>query len=268
MAAAAPDKGRSALDGVVAMNTMGNLMRVHVPQEARIHYVLTKGGTAANIVPDFAETEYYVRHPDPRVVMDIVERVQKAAQGAAMGTGTTVDWEFIHGSYSLLPNPVLGKLLDANLRRVGPPSWTPEEVAFAEKLQKTLPSKKLPPVGEAQEIQPYTFDTQKYSATDSGDVSWVTPLGAMTAATYAPGTPNHSWQAVAFNGMSIGLKGAEVAAETLALTAAQLFHDPALIDEAKAAFDESREGFEYKPLIGDREPPLDYRKDMASAAAR
>jgi len=96
-AAGAPERGRSALDGVEAMNHMVNMLREHVPDVTRLHYVITSGGSAPNVVPDFAEVFYYVRHPDPADVAKIFDRVVKAAEGAAMGTGTTVDYEVIHG---------------------------------------------------------------------------------------------------------------------------------------------------------------------------
>jgi aminobenzoyl-glutamate utilization protein B len=264
-AAVAPDRGRSALDGVEAMNFMVNYMREHVPQDVRIHYVITNGGAAPNIVPEFAESYYYVRHPDPRVVAEVFERVKKAAEGAALGTGTTFNYEVINGVYSVLPNDVLGRVMDANLRRVGPATWTAEEMAFAEKLQKTLPGKNLPALASAKEVRKYQFNGQKYSSTDSGDVSWVTPLATLNTATWVPGTAAHTWQATAAGGMSIGLKGTVVAAKTLALTVAQLYTSPDLIQAAKGEFDKSRgPGFVYKPLIGDRQPPLDYRKGSPS----
>lgn len=143
-AAAAPDRGRSALDAVEAMNFMVNYMREHMPQEARIHYVITNGGTAPNIVPEFAESYYMVRHPDPRTVGELFERVVKAAEGAAIGTGTTMDYELIGGDYSVLRNDVLGRLMDANLHRVGAPTWTLAEMQFAEKLRTNLPGRNLP----------------------------------------------------------------------------------------------------------------------------
>ena len=94
-AAASPDRGRSALDGVEAMDYMVNMMREHVPQETRIHYVIKKGGVASNIVPDYAEAEYMARHPDMRVLQGIWDRILKAAEGAAMGTGTRVEHEVV-----------------------------------------------------------------------------------------------------------------------------------------------------------------------------
>jgi aminobenzoyl-glutamate utilization protein B len=267
-AAAAPERGRSALDGVEAMNFMVNYLREHIPQDSRIHYVITNGGLAPNVVPDFAESYYVVRHPDARVAGEIFERVVKAAEGAALGTGTTVEYELINGTYSTLPNDVLGRVMDANLRRVGAPKWTAEEMAFAEKLAKTLPGRNPPPLARAGEIDRYQFNTQRYSSTDSGDVSWVTPLASLRTATWVPGTAAHSWQATAAGGMSIGIKGAVVAAKTLALTVAQLTVSPDLIAAAKAEFDKSRgPGFAYKSLVGDRPPPLDYRKASSAGAA-
>jgi aminobenzoyl-glutamate utilization protein B len=265
-AAAAPERGRSALDAVEVMNVMVNYMREHVPSDVRIHYIITNGGAAPNIVPEFAESYYMVRDPDPRVVADVFERVKKAAEGAALGTGTTMDFELIGGDYSILPNDVLGRIMDANLRRVGAPQWNAEEKAWAEKMQKTLGAG-VPAIATAQAIRAYRLNGQKYASTDSGDVSWVTPLATLNTATWVPGTPAHSWQATAADGMSIGIKGAVVAAKTLALTAAQLFQSPDAIAAAKAEFNKSRgPNFTYRPLIGDRKPPLDYRKNSSAVA--
>jgi aminobenzoyl-glutamate utilization protein B len=268
-AAAAPERGRSALDAVEAMDFMVNYMREHVPSDVRIHYVITNGGAAPNIVPEFAEVYYMVRDPDPRVVADVFERVKKAAEGAALGTETKMDYELIGGDYSILPNDVLGHVVDGNLHRVGAPQWNAQEVAFAQKLQKTLGPGELPPVSSAQTIRKYRVNGQKYASTDSGDVSWVTPLATLNTATWVPGTPAHSWQATAASGMSIGTKAAVVAAKTLALSAAELYQSPDEIAAAKAEFNKSRgPNFVYKPLIGDRKPPLDYRKNTSGQVAQ
>jgi aminobenzoyl-glutamate utilization protein B len=123
-AAAAPDKGRSALDGVESMDYMVNMMREHVPQETRIHYVITNGGKAPNVVPDFAEVYYYVRHPKKEEVVRIFDWVVAAAKGAAMGTQTTVDYEVIGGTHDLLLNKSLAADMQANLQQVGDVSYT------------------------------------------------------------------------------------------------------------------------------------------------
>ena len=258
-AAGAPERGRSALDGVEAMNLMVNMMREHIPSDTRIHYVITRGGFAPNVVPDFAEVYYYVRQPSAEVLEGIWDRVIKAAEGAALGTGTEMEYEVIHGIHSLLPNEALAALMDANLRRVGGVTYSPDEQAFAEKLRATLGTTTLP-LGSEKEIQPNELRMTKGS-TDVGDVSWVVPTAGLGTATWVPGTSAHSWQAVAAGGMGIGTKGMLVAAKTLAMTAVDLLSDPAHIDAARAEFDERRgPDFEYHALLGDRPPPLDYRK--------
>ena len=116
-AAAAPHMGRSALDGVEAMNNMVNMMREHVLEDARIHYVITSGGKAPNVVPDYAEVYYYARHNKRDVVMDLFDRMVKAAEGAALGTGTTMDYEIIGGTHELLPNLSLQEMVHKNLTK-------------------------------------------------------------------------------------------------------------------------------------------------------
>ena len=258
-AAGAPEKARSALDGVESFNMMVNMMREHVPQDSRIHYVITNGGTAPNVVPDFAEVFYYVRHPDPSEVDAIWARLEDAARGAAMGTGTKVDWEVIHGNNPLLVNEPLAKMMDAKLRQVGGVSYTPDEQKFAEQIHASFdkPDNKL---GSQEEVQPYDVSLG-YGSTDVGDVSYATPTVGLRTATWVPGTSAHSWQSSAASGMSIGFKGTQVAAKTLTLAAIELYTNPQLRAEAKAAFDKARgPDYQYKSLLGDRDPPLDYRK--------
>jgi aminobenzoyl-glutamate utilization protein B len=259
-AAAAPDRGRSALDAAEAMDMMVNQMREHVPQTTRIHNVIRNGGLAPNVVPDYAESEYYVRHPSADTTKAILERVIDAARGAALGTGTTMDYEIFNGSYAHLTNQTLARLMDANLRRVGGVTYSPEETAFARQLQTTL-GDHPPTLTRATEIQPFDTTHMTYASSDVGDVSWVVPTTGLSTATWVPGTAAHTWQAVAVDGMSIGSKGLMVAAKTLAMTAVDLFTTPAALQQAMAEFEQRRgPDFEYRSLIGDREPPLDYRK--------
>lgn len=260
-AAAAPERGRSALEAVEAMDNMVNMMRQHVPQETRIHYVITDGGKAPNVVPDFAEVYYYVRSPDARVLQDVWERVVKASQGAAMGTGTTVDHEIIGGVYSVLPNVALSQVMDANMRALGGYHYTPDEQAFAEQLRKSLDHPQVP-LGTEAEVRAFSASPSLSSASsDVGDISWNVPVAEIGTATWVPGTPAHSWQAVAAGGMSIGAKGMALAAKTMALSAIDLFLDPSRITAARAEFERRRGAdFSYKPLLGDRAPALNYRK--------
>lgn len=263
-ASGAPWAGRSALDGVEIMNVANNYLREHIPDRTRIHYVVTNGGKAPNVVPDFAEVYYYVRNADPKIVVDVMERVKTAANGAAMITGTKVEFEQTGGVYNLLPNDVLGKVMYDSLNQVGGITWTPEETKFAQELAKSLPNGggDLASVGKIQAYK--NADTSGDAgggSTDVADVSWVTPTVGLSTATFVPGSAGHSWQNVAAGGMSIGLKGAAVAAKTLSMTGAELLSNPELIAQAKAELKE-RQGadFRYKAMVGDRKPPLDYRK--------
>jgi len=257
-AASAPEKARSALDGVEAFNYMINLMREHVPQETRIHYVITSGGSAPNVVPDFAEVYYYLRHPEAETVKELWIRLEQAALGAARGTGVEVDWEIIHGNHAILVNETLAKMMAEKLRQVGGIEYDEREEAFAKKLYPTLVKPEFE-LGSQTEIQPYEVRLG-YGSTDVGDVSITVPTVELRVATWIPSTPSHSWQATAASGMSIGFKGAQVAAKTLALAAIELFGNPELRAAAKAEFNERRgEDFVYEALLGDRSPPLDYR---------
>ena len=259
-AAAAPDQGRSALDGVEAMNAMVNMMREHIPEKARIHYVITSGGEAPNVVPDFAEVYYYARHSNRQVVVDIFDRIVKAAEGAALGTGTRMEYEMVGGVYELLPNVHLQRVVYENLETVGGVRYNPEEKAFAASISQTLGRPSLQD-GLAADIQPFKTESEPFASTDVGDVSFVVPTAGIRVATWVPGTPAHSWQAVAAGGTSIGLKGMMVAAKTLAGTAITLFKDPQAIREAREEFLERRgDDFTYSPMLGDREPALDYRQ--------
>ena len=257
-AAGAPDKGRSALDGVESMNMMVNLMREHMPQDSRIHYVITKGGLAPNVVPDEAEVYYYVRHPKRQMVEKLFNRVVKAAKGAAMGTETTVSFEVIHGNYSLMPNDTLQKIMHEKLSARGGITYSSKENKFANTIYKTLlsPTAQL---GDQEKVLSYK-PTHGHGSTDVGDVSWLVPTAGLRISTWVPGTAAHSWQAVAAGGTTIGLKGTKLAAEILSETAIEIYLDPSIASKAKQELEKRvGEGFNYVPLLGDRKPPLDYR---------
>ena len=177
-AAGSPERGRSALDGVEAMNHMVNMMREHVPSQARIHYIITDGGAAPNIVPEFAEVYYYVRHPKPEQVVSLFERVVAAARGAALGTGTQVNYEVMHGNYPVLRNDVLARVLDRHMRTLGGIEYSGSERKFADTLYTSLIEPSLH-IGSQSEIQPFRF-RQKMGSTDVGDVSWSVPTAGFS----------------------------------------------------------------------------------------
>jgi len=257
-AAKSPEQGRSALDAVEAMNHMVNLMREHLPQETRIHYVITDGGKAPNIVPDFAEVFYYVRHPDKTVVDSTFRWITHAAIGAAMGTGTSVDSEILTGLYNILPNITLAETMHRNLRLVGGVEYDEQEKEFAEKIAATLNSH--PGMNAARVVAPFNETARGTFSSDVGDVSWNVPTTGLRTSTWVPGTTAHSWQAVSAGGTSIGIKGMIVAAKTLAACAYDLFEAPDILQQAKYEFlQKTGEDFTYRPLMDRTEPPLEYR---------
>lgn len=259
-AANSPERGRSALDGVEAMNHMVNLLREHVPDSVRMHYVITRGGEAPNVVPGFAESYYYVRSPNRATVREVWARVEDAARGAALGTGTKVEWEVTGGVHELLINEVLGRAMHANLEKVGGVTYTPEERAFAVKIGQSLFGK-APAPETAALVSPFNPNPGAGGgSTDVGDVSWAVPTVGVRTATWAPGTPSHSWQAVACGGTSMGLKGMNVAVKTMAATIMDFFTSPDLLARARAEFEQDRgPDFKYEALVGDRPPALNYR---------
>ena len=260
-AAASPEMGRSALDGVEVMDVAVNFMREHVPSSTRIHNIITAGGEAPNVVPDFAESYYYVRNVDPTIVKEVWGRVTKAAEGAALATGTTVDFEVTGGVYSMLASNTLAKVMMRNLESVGGEQWTAEETAWATQMQKALPTQR--PLTSVTDVSPGERGADGGGSTDVSDISWSTPTIGLNTATWVPGTPAHSWQAVAASGMSIGVKGAVVAAKTIALTDADLMLDPQALADARAELEKARGAdFAYAAMLGSRAPALNYRKPV------
>ncbi len=261
-AAGAPERGRSALDGVEAMNNMANMMREHTPQETRMHYIITDGGKAPNVVPDFAEVYYYIRHPNIEPLKELFERLAKCGKGAALGTETRVEYEIINGVYNLLPITILSQTMHNNLTQVGGVKYNDAEITFGKKIQESFPPQNRPPLTDAEIIQPYSEGLRKDGgSTDVGDVSWVVPTVGLRTATWIPGTGSHSWQAVACGGTDIGIKGMMNAAKTLTLTGIDLLLDKSLIEKATEEW-QTRRGTNYKyvSLLGNRKPPLDYQK--------
>ncbi len=170
-----------------------------------------------------------------------------------------MDREIIHGNHALLSNMALAEAMQKNLERVGGIIYNAKEKAYAEEIYATLNQPEYA-LGSEATIMPVKLENTSGS-TDVGDVSWNAPTVELRVATWVPGTGAHSWQAVAASGTSIGIKGVQVAAKTLALTATDLYADPALLAQVQKEFAEQRgDEFVYEPLLGDREPPLDYRK--------
>ena len=233
------------------------LMREHVPQETRMHYIIRNGGSAANIVPAFAEVELIARSPDASILTGVWERILKCAQAGALASETRFEFEQGTNYANILPNDTLAEVLGRGLQKAGGYQYSPEERRFAQDLQKSLDSagKRSGP----ENVRADKSEANGSASSDVGDVSWVVPTAQFTAATFVPGTAAHTWQAAACAGSSIGRKGMLVAARTLALAGVELFEKPAEVQAAREAFDKRRAGRTWTTHItAGAKPPLDY----------
>lgn len=274
-AAAAPHAGRSALDAVELMNIGANYMREHILDGSRIHYVITNGGLAPNIVPDRASVWYYLRSSTKEKVDEMLARLEKIAQGATMMTETEVDSEILAFAYETLPNSVLSEVMFENMKCSGPLQFTEEEQIFAEQLVNTVDPKVVKmssnlfgSSAKVDELLPTTFLYNEQlkgmpvaGSTDVGDVSWIVPVGQVMTTCAPVGVQLHSWQATASFGYSIGMKGMHLAAKTMALSVFDLLNNTEKIEKAKEEFKVATINKPYKPGIPESiMPPLSENK--------
>lgn len=281
-AASSPEQGRSALDAVELMNIGVNYMREHVIDKARIHYVIEDGGGQPNVVPDYARSWYYVRAPERDQMEIIYEWALRIAEGAELMTGTTHKVDFLTGVYNLLQNKTLSRVILANMREIGPPKYTKEELKFAKKIGETIPLEqkrevlrnRKPPNWErylgvdlVQEVlDPWDEGMVMAGSTDVADISWITPTIEFNTATNVLGTPAHSWQWVVCGGMSIGHKSLIFAAKTIAGSVIDLLTTPASLREAQEEHRGKLQGRIYKCSIPDDVgPPLEIAKLTSEA---
>jgi len=259
-AAGAPEQGRSALDAVELTNHAVELLREHVPEDTRLHYVITSGGAAPNIVPEFAEVYYYVRHPRSAVAAQVYERVLKCAEAGALATETRLEVVREGGIVEILPNSPLSQLLLKHLKSLNALDYSPEEREFATRLRESLSEQE--PLEKIREVSDKSGVVGRGS-TDVGDVSWAAPTAGFSTACWVPGTSGHSWQAVACGGTTIARKGMNYAARVLAASAYELFASADLIAAARTDLKKRLERQAYSPLLlTDQKPPLDYRKTV------
>jgi aminobenzoyl-glutamate utilization protein B len=241
--------------------------------DARIHYTITNGGGAPNVVPAYAEAYYFIRSPKRQQVDELYQRVINVAKGAAMMTETEMEIDFLSGTYNTIENDVIGNVIQKNMEEIGPVKWTEEDLSFAKEMRKTITENSferirhllpqgydadalfeklicdtiLPGVGENQVL---------HGSTDVADVSWVIPLAQFATATQITGSPGHSWQNVACGRMSIGHKGMLLAAKVIATTICDFLTDDQLIDKAKEEFEQTQKVQKYiSPFPEGHKPP-------------
>lgn len=279
-ASTAPERGRSALDAVELMNVGVQFLREHMSDKARVHYAITDaGGRSPNVVQPRASVLYMVRSNHVAEAVELQARVDKIAQGAALMTETTVEKKFIDGLADTVTNHALERVLCRNFEALGVPSYTPEELAFADSLAGTYSgSDRAPGVGSQYDLD-YAADAQARRAqaghamnrfllplyqgdafqpgsTDVGDVSWQCPTAQIHVAAWPNGCPGHSWQNVSCGRTDIGHKAALHAGKVLAAAAIDLLTDPALLEEAKTEFQRRTAAGYTCPIPADAVPTI------------
>lgn len=281
-AAAAPHLGRSALDAVELMNIGANYMREHMLDQARLHYAITNaGGFAPNVVQAEAEVTYLVRAPKSAQVRDLFARLVKVAEGAALMTGTQMQFRYEGACANLIPNSTLERVLFKHLNALDAPAYSEEEYAFAKAIYETLPESnkqeaaamvgpKLAPLLAERPLStfivPYSDEKEMFmgGSTDVADVSWNVPTAQCGAATMAFGTPLHAWQTVAQGKSSYAHKGMLLAAKAMAAAAIETLLHPELVAKAQAELKERLGGEVYDCLVpADVHPPKTGAAELA-----
>ncbi len=254
-AGGSPHLGRSALDACELMSVGCNYLREHMVSDARIHYAyLDCGGTAPNVVQDHARVLYSVRAPKVSQMRELIERVNDVARGAALMTGTTVEWKLKQGYSDCFQNHALAKLMDEALADVGAPRWDDSDYALArEYVARYNPVQRAAFEEEVRRLYPadqvadklahpldsavHPFDpirtVQICGSTDVGDVGYVTPTASLNIATQTLGAPGHSWFVTSQTNSPIGRRGLITAAEVMALSCIRAMENPKLLAEAR-----------------------------------
>ena len=258
-AAADPWNGRSAVDGLEAFTDGVNMLREHVRPSVRMHYAIMAGGDVPNVVPEYAKVWMWVRDSKRSGVEDVFARVKDIAQGAAMVAGVESTLTVQTGDYETLVNRKGAEILQKNLEFLGPITYTPEEIAFAKKIQEVQKGNQTGLDGTIHPLKE-TKENPEGGSTDVGDISWIVPEITLVATTAPANTAWHGWSVVACGGMSIGHKGMILASKSLAMTMVDLFENEQLIKDVRAEFEQRRGGHVYKAYIPDGPPPLPARK--------
>lgn len=268
-AAGSPHLGRSALDAVELMDVGVNYMREHMEPTDRIHYAITDtGGSSPNVVQNHAEVLYLIRSTDNNKVKRLYERVKNIARGAALMTETNVEAVFDKACSNILSNSILEQLLSDCMKTIPLPSYTEEELAYAEQMKKTITDadiasdmslmmvhgaekRRLASLYRELPMANFVVEHQHQDlflpgSSDVGDCSHATPTAQFVGACFVPGTPAHSWQMTAQGKEKTAVKGMFYAAQVLSEACRRLFEKPEIVKQAREVFENDTEGKPYE----------------------
>jgi aminobenzoyl-glutamate utilization protein B len=247
-AAASPWLGRSALDAMELFEHAMSLMREHILPTARIHRVIKNGGAAANIIPDYSKVQVWLRDSTGDKVQEMIARMRKAADGAALATETQAKVTVLASVREPINNEVVGRVMQEELERIGAPRWDERDNEFARTVQKDLGVEQS---GLSSAVVPYGPGHGESASSDIGEVSAAVPLAELRVATRPLGTAGHHWAQTTCSAHPVGLKGMHVAAKVLGASIVDLLTDPNAVAAAKAEFAKSTNG---KPWVNPLPP--------------
>jgi aminobenzoyl-glutamate utilization protein B len=257
-----PWAGVSALDALMVATYGMELLREHLELSHRIHYVITEGGQAPNVVPDRATLEFYVRDADERVEKTY-QRVLNCIQAGALAAGCTYEVELLQALHQIHPNEALGRLMFENMQLLGAPAWSDSEQGFAKELQKAWGVKELGlPDSPELLLAPQVFTGG--ASSDVGDVSLVAPVATVAIPAWPKGIPPHTWPVTALGTTSLAHKAMLEATKVLVFTGLDVLTEPERLGQILSEFETLRRDFAYKSLLPENtKPSLDlYREPM------
>lgn len=250
-----PEDGRSALDAVELMNVGSNYLREHMSSGSRIHYTISNGGEAPNIVPDKASSKYTVRSETKKSVEALFERVIKVANGAAMMTETKVEVNIQSKCYDYVASEVLIPVAEENLKWAGPLELTEEDQNFGKELAATVDQelvkecRKIVGLEEdkaVSENEVHIISKRTGGSSDMGDVSYIVPTICISTACTPVGVTPHTWQSTSSYGSNIGFKGMLYASKSMAGIIYDVCNNPHVLEDAKKLHKEK--GLKFKKV--------------------
>jgi aminobenzoyl-glutamate utilization protein B len=255
--AGAPWRGRSALDAVELMDAGWNFRREHLRPEQRSHYVITDGGDQPNVVPSKATVWYYLREIDFAHIREMYDTANKIADGAAMMTGTTVAHRIVGYAAPRNFSRPIAEAAQANIDKVGLPTWTADEQTFAKAVQKLVGAKEEGLATKLKGMELPPEPPVSGGSDDIGDISWVAPTLVVRFPSNIPGLPGHNWSNAISMATPVAHKGVVAGAEVIAMTGLDLLTDPKLLADARTYFETvSTKDQKYDPLLAPTDKPV------------
>jgi aminobenzoyl-glutamate utilization protein B len=257
-AAVDPWDAKDALDANQLMDVGVAYLRQQLHPTYRIHRVVTNGGIQPNVIPDLAQTWWWVRDANMPDAVQIFEKLINVAKGAALMTGTTQEYQIIAAGWPQLGMKAIAEAVQGNIDKVGMPRWSEDEQRFARDFQK---SAGRPELGLKTAVTPLGGRPQGYASNDNGDVSWTVPAGLLAFPAIVPGITIHEWHAAITPTSTIAHKGMVAGAKVLAASILDLVTRPDILQRARLEFDaQIRQTPYFAVLPPDAKPPLDLNK--------